>query len=173
LGLAAGIAAIVLLGSRNEPPPGPTVPPPTDEAAAHVNAAAGYAFSYPPAWNLTDDGTTSEVVSPDRTAVVSFGLGAEGDLKEASDRFVGSLRETYPDLEITTTDESQVAGLPALSVIGLATNEADVRVRLEAITIAADRNYAIAVFLAADVTLEEVSTEVEDIVASFTPPGRS
>jgi hypothetical protein len=163
----------VFLGSRDGSPPLRAASPPQGtEAIGHVNAEAGYSFRYPPAWQLTDDGTTSEVVSPDRTAVVSFGLGAEGALAKASDRFVGSLRDTYPDLEVTATEESTVAGLQALSVRGLATNQAGVRVRLEAITIAAaGRNYAIAVFLTADVALEEATAQVEDIAASFTPPG--
>jgi hypothetical protein len=170
--LAAVILLLILLRSRGDESPST---PPASPAAwlLQVNAEAGYSFSHPPSWELTGTGTTSNVTSPDMAAMVSFGLGAAGNLEDASGRFVSSLEGTYPDLVISGTVESEIAGSPANTATAEATNEAGVRIVILAITVAApDRNYAISAFIAADVG-SELTQVVEEIVASFRPPNGS
>lgn len=174
LALAGAIAILVVF--RPEQRGGqPITPSPSqdEEGIGHVNAEAGYSFSYPPSWEPTESGTTSEVTSPGMSAIVSFGLGAAGDLEEASARFLSSLKDTYEDLEITGTLQSEIAGSPATTVTAEATNDAGVRILIQAITVAApDRNYAISAFTAADVESKLLGV-VEEIVASFRPPDAS
>jgi hypothetical protein len=165
---------LVLLRSKEQGvQPIPPSPSQDEEGIGHVNDEAGYSFSYPPSWELKESGTTSEVTSPDMVAIVSFGLGAAGGLEEASGRFVLSLEEGYEDLEIIGTVQSEVAGSPATTVTAEATNDAGIRILIQAITVAApDRNYAISAFTAADVE-SNLSGVVEEIVASFRPPDAS
>jgi hypothetical protein len=174
LALAGGIILLVVLRYEDQGVrPSPSPPSPGQHAIGHVNDEAGYSFTYPPSWDLTDDGTASKVTSPDMAAIVSFGLGAGGGMEEASDRFVSSLEDTYEDLEITGTVQSELAGAPATTVTAEATNDAGIRILIQAITVAApDRNYAISTFTAAGVD-SGLSEAVEEIVASFRPPDGS
>jgi hypothetical protein len=172
--IAAGIALLVVFRPREESSGrSPPSAPPIEDSIEHVNSEGGYAFSYPPSWELTDEGTTSKLTSPDSTAIVSFGLGAEGGLQRASDRFVASLEGAYDDLEISGTDETAVGGHPAITVSGRATNDSGVRILIQAITIAAPSgNYAISAFTAEDVEAAVLSM-VQEVIGSFRPPGAS
>jgi hypothetical protein len=174
LALAGGIALVVLL-RPDEQGAGPTPSPPSQGVGSlgHVNAEAGYSFISPSDWVLSEEGTTSKVTSPDMAAIVSFGLGASGDLEEASARFVSSLEEAYGDLVITGTVQSEIGGSPATAVTAEATNEAGVPILVLAITVAGpDRNYAISAFTAREAG-SELSQVIEEIVASFRPPAGS
>jgi hypothetical protein len=174
LALAGAIALLVVFRPQDQSVrPLPPSPSQDEQGIGHVNAEAGYSFTYPLSWDLTEEETTSKVASPDMAAVVSFGLGADGDLKSASNRFVSSLEDAYADLEVTTTLQTEIAGSPATTVTAEATNDVGIRILIQAITVAApDRNYAISAFTAADVE-SELSGVIEAIVASFRPPAGS
>jgi hypothetical protein len=173
LALAGAIVLLVVFRPQDQSVQPLSPSPSQEQGIGHVNAQAGYSFSYPPSWDLAEEGTTSRVTGPDTAAVVSFGLGAEGALAEASSTFVTSLEDVYADLEITEAIQTEIAGSPATTVTAEATNDAGIRILIQAITVAApDRNYAISVFIAADVE-SELSGVVEGIVASFRPPAGS
>jgi hypothetical protein len=161
------LALIVMLPGQEEPV---TPPPLRFDSTMHVNSQAGYSFRYPPPWSLSERATVSEVVSPSGDIVVSFGLGAEGALRDASDRLVASLLETYEQSELIGRETREVGGHSAMLVSGVGTNDSGIRVRFLAITVAADRvNYAIAVFTAADADPNVVLPIVERVVNSFRP----
>lgn len=174
LALAGAIVLLVVFRPDDQSvQPLPATPSQDEQEIGHVNAEAGYSFNYPPSWELTEEGTTSKVTSPDTAAIVSFGLGADGSLAEASTRFVSSLEDAYEDLEITADVPTEIAGSEANTVTAEATNDAGIRILIQAITVAApDRNYAISSFTAADVG-SELTGVVEEIVASFRPPDGS
>lgn len=149
----------------------PPAASPSPGLLGHTNDEAGYTLDYPASWELAEEVTTSRVASPDGTAIVSFGLGANGSLDDASDRFRASLEDIYEDLEITSTETVQLGGLPGRSIAAEATNEDGVRIHIQAVTVAAsDRNYAISAFTAEDAD-PDVLGLVQQIVESFRAPG--
>lgn len=146
----------------------PTAQNPTAQDARHTNGAAGYSFLHPAGWDVSDRGTVSELVGPDRDVNLSFGLGPEGDLREASSQFAASIAEAYDEVHLQGSRRESIAAHSAIVVGGTAVNQAGVGVRFLAISIGMDgRNYAISVFVADASDPVRVLPVVEDIISSF------
>jgi hypothetical protein len=135
---------------------------------AHANARAGYSFAYPPGWRLREKGSVSRVISPDEEASVSIGLGGKGNLQDVAIRFVGELEDAYRRVALTGFQLTLLDGEPAVSFNGSAVSNRGVAIRFQAISVAGpERNYSLAVFVAADANPREVLPPVQEIVNSF------
>jgi hypothetical protein len=168
----AGLAVIfteLLFGAPPQSAPDPSsAPSPTVVSGRHTNAAAGYSFLQPAGWEVSDSGTFSELRAPDGDVIVSFGLGPEGGLREASDAFSSSIEGAYGEVELHQPQREEIAGHPAIVAGGSALNDAGIAVRFLAITIGIEGEvYAISVFVAEETDPVAVLPTVEDIVASF------
>src|SRR5919106_4699857 len=102
--VSAGLAVVLALflfapPRRSGPPPTPTSPPPTG-SMRHTNATAGYSFLRPAGWEVSERGTVSELTGPDGDVIVSFGLGPDGSLEDASTEFVASVGDAYEDVQL-------------------------------------------------------------------------
>jgi hypothetical protein len=183
--IVLGIAgvAVVLSEALFAPPrpsaprpsaPSPTSPPPSSgpspivQSERHTNAAAGYSFLRPAGWEVSELGTVSELTGPDHDVSVSFGLGPDGGLWDASADLAASIEDTYDGVLLEGPRREDIAGRPAIVVGGRAVNDAGVAVRFLAITMRVeDENYAISVFVADASDPVRVLPSVEDIIASF------
>jgi hypothetical protein len=133
----------------------------------YVNRAQGYGFIYPGTWDIQEAERFTRIQSPDGI-VVSYRLGAAGDLDVGSSRLLESLADAHPDLELIGTRRERIDGARSLLVSGTATDEAGRSVRFLAITIRAEpRNYAISIFVPGQSDPARVLPRIEEIVSSF------
>jgi hypothetical protein len=168
----AGLAVIItqaLFAPPRQPAPLPSnAPSPTVQTGRHTNATAGYSFLRPAGWEVVDSGTASELTSPDHDVIVSFGMGPEGGLPEASAEFTASIEDAYDEVQLHQPRREEIAGRPAIVAGGSAVNDVGVAIRFLAITVAIEGEiYAISVFVADTSDPVRVLPAVEDIVASF------
>lgn len=164
LGAVGAAVGLVLLLTGD----GPQRPSYRFATERHVNREGGYSFWYPPDWDVTDQGTVSEVSSPGGDTTVSFGQGAPGGLGEAQTAFVQQIQGTYRRVRVFGVESEKLGPYPAVSVAGAGTNAEGVRIRFLAITAqAGDGNYSIAVFTAAAVDPADVLPPTEETVNSF------
>lgn len=161
---ALGVGVVVLLT--------PDVPPEDLRFGTrpHRNAAAGYEFLYPDGWRLEEEGTTTTLINPEGDIVISFGVGPAGDLMEASESFVETLRTAYEEVQLTGTETESIGGSRAIVVGGGGVIDRGQRVRFLAITVGAvPRNHVIGVFVPADADPETVLPSVRRVIGSFRP----
>jgi hypothetical protein len=137
----------------------------------HVNDQAGYLFSYPDGWALSESGETSLLVSPDGDVVMSFGVAPSGSLRQAADQVVQDLTTRYADVELVAGQvERTQQGHPSLVVGGRAT-DAGSPVRFLVITIrGSDRNRAITIHFAGETDPLTALPDIQEIVGSFRIP---
>jgi hypothetical protein len=148
--------------------PTPTAPTPTAQSVRYTNAAAGYSFLRPAGWEVSDSGTVSELTGPDQDVTVSFGVGADGGLRESSAHFAASIEHSYADAQLDAPSRESIAGRRAVLIGGSAVNDEGTGLRFLAITLRVDdENYAIAVFVSDTSDPVRVLPAVEEIVASF------
>jgi hypothetical protein len=150
--------------------------------ASHQNTAGGYRFRYPFGWHLSGQGAISEVMSPERDAVVSFGVGGLSgtdraeSLSSSLNKVIDLIGETYSDMKLTDIGSQSIAGNPAVVREGLATNEAGGLVRFSLIVVQdSGRNFVIVTFEPARLVSVEVHSTLMEVVESFVPmaPGDS
>jgi hypothetical protein len=135
---------------------------------AHRNSAAGYEVRHPPRWRVSERGTVSRLISPNRTASVSFGLGPDGGLREASVALVREVERSYRRVRLTGMQLDLIGGAPAVAFTGVARNERGVGLRFQAVTVSGrDRTYQVTVFVAAGHPGIERATGA--IIDSFRP----
>jgi hypothetical protein len=143
-------------------------PEPRLATKSHANARAGYSFGYPPGWKLRERGSVSRVIGPAREASISIGLGGKGDLQDVAVRFVGELEEAYRRVDLIGFQLTLLDGEPAVSFNGSAVSDRGVALRFQAISVAGpERNYSVAVFVAADADPGKVLPPIQEIVNSF------
>jgi hypothetical protein len=135
----------------------------------HVNAQAGYRFSFPDSWELSRSEETARLVSPDGGVVMVFGIAPPGPLEEASRRVVESLTDTYRNAKFVTGGiEGRLGGLRFLTVGGKAAHATGAPVRFLAITIQGpDENQAITVRFTAHSDPLEALPAIRKIIASY------
>ena len=168
----AGLAVLINESLFAPPPQGsprPSVTPsPTVSSGRHTNATAGYSFLRPAGWEVSESGTVSQLTAPDQDVIVSFGLGPDGGLREASTEFTSSIEDAYNEVQLQEPRREEIAGRPAIVAGGSAMNDAEVAVRFLAISVWIEGEiYAISVFVADESDPVRVLPAVEDIVASF------
>lgn len=137
---------------------------------SHENAAGGYAFRHPPGWGIQEQGTTTRLLSRNRSVAVSFGVATARDLNAASEALVAEIRQGYRDVRILATERQMVGGLTAIQVFGTGTNDRDVGVRFVAINIEGPSGrpaFAITAFTAEGADPKTVLPTLNEIVASF------
>lgn len=171
----ASLAGAILLWW---PGPQPAVAPPRSaadpDARLHRNAEAGYEIRSPSDWRVTESGTVTRLASPDRTVVVTVGVGPRGSLGQASDRLVASLRASYADVRLSGTEPEPIFGNRSLVAGGTAINDRGDGVRFLAIAIAApEENYAMTVFIPEAADPFGLLPDLRRIVHSFRPPTRT
>jgi hypothetical protein len=135
----------------------------------HVNQAAGYLFSYPDAWTVSDTGGTARLVPPTGDIVMTFGMAPARGLEAASAELVEEVTRPYTDVELVSSEiERTPQGQPSLVVGGRGTDVTGEAVRFLVITIhGSDDTRAITVrFDPGSDPLESLPV-IREIVASF------
>jgi hypothetical protein len=135
----------------------------------HVNEQAGYLFSYPDAWTVSQSGENTRLLNPKRDIVMMFGMAPSRALEPASDRVVAKVASSYSDVELVTGKvERTPQGQRLLVVGGRATDAAGDAVRFLVITIqGTDQTRAITVRFAAGSDPLDFVPVIREIVASF------
>jgi hypothetical protein len=147
--------------------PAPT-PPPRLATEPHANSRAGYSFSYPPEWRLTEKGSAARIVSPGKEASISFGLGGKGSLRRVASQLVGELQDVYRNVSLTGFQLTLIDDEPAVAFTGSAVSRKDIPLRFQAISVAGEeRNYSVTVFVAAEADPTEVVPPIQEMLDSF------
>jgi hypothetical protein len=144
--------------ATTEEEPAATSPAPTSEAGRpqewtlvrHVNAAAGYSFSYPDSWTLDENGEVTTASSPNGHYVVSFALGPRGPLDQTYESFVALLERSYDDVGVTSRERVAATDGEALLIGGNAVNTSGARVVFRALLLAASSRPTIGAIAATD-----------------------
>jgi hypothetical protein len=141
----------------------------TYATARTQNTVGGYAFSYPPSWGLSREGSTSKVTAPDASVVVSLGRGPTGNLMQASTRLVDQIKGEYRRVTVIGQEGQLVGGVASLAVSGTGRNDTGVSLRFLAISIQGpgDTTFAITAFTVANADANEVVPRISEIVDSF------
>lgn len=144
----------------------PTQDPP--EAAAGFDRyrnRAGYTFDYPEAWNLDEKGTAVEIVSPDASIAMSFGVAPDGDVRNAIGTLLDALESRYEVDAVRGPTGAFVGTSNGVSVSGEGLNDNEVPIEFTAFVVegTAD-NYGITVFSSQDAD----DSDVQAILDSFT-----
>lgn len=169
-GVAVALVFFVFAPFRRSAPPPTRSPSPTIQSMRHTNAAAGYSFLRPVGWEVSERGTVSELTAPGGDVIVSFGLGPDGSLRDASTEFVASVADAYEEVQVQGPEREDIAGRSAIVAGGTAVNQAGVAIRFIAIAFRIEgQNYAISVFVADASDPVRVLPSVEDVIASFEP----
>ena len=146
---------------------------PVDDPVAHVNSVGDYRFIYPAAWVVVEDGSLTRVGSPTGDIVMSFRIGAQGDIATASDRLLSSIldaegNDPRSDQGLIGTTWERIDGSRSLIVSGTTTDAIGRSMRFLAITVqGVPRNYSISVLVPARSDPARVLPTIEAIVSSF------
>ncbi|MBW3595091.1 MAG: hypothetical protein KY391_05885 [Actinobacteria bacterium] len=126
---------------------------------------AGYSFAYPEAWNLDQRGTAVEILAPDASVAMSFGVAPSGDVRTGMGKLLDALEDRYDVQEVRGPSPATVGTTDGVSVMGEAINDDNVRIDFTAFVVdGGSGNYAITVFAAATVDAREIRT----VLDSFT-----
>jgi hypothetical protein len=136
--LALEVAAVPLvpyLRDRYQQPGGVT-PGPSTAPPVHSNEKAGFSFTYPKSWKVTDSGSLSSVTAPNRVATISLALIPKaGSQRSALANLVTTIRSTYPKVTVSKRAPDEVGGAPAVTAAGVAHTDADSRVGFKALAL--------------------------------------
>jgi hypothetical protein len=167
------------LGQDSEPgiahAPAPGLPPLSAQRGpvVHTNLLGGYAFTYPRTWTVEEEGAETELASPDRETVVSFGSGetlqvGDGEGEHPADqdllRSLGSIVQP----SVLGTAWQQVDGRRSVLVSGTADDPVGRSIRFLVIAIPGERpTHAISIVVPAQSSPSQMLPRLERIVASF------
>ena len=131
--------------------------------------SGGYAFSYPPSWDLARSGTASKLVAQDDSVVVSLGQGPRGTVQAAADALVRQIQGSYTDIRVLGSQPQMIGGAQGLVVSGTGKNDAGVGLRFLAIAIQGPngKTFAITTFTLMNANPRKVVPVLNDIVDSF------
>ncbi|MDQ4103562.1 MAG: hypothetical protein M3186_07575 [Actinomycetota bacterium] len=140
----------------------------TINAREVVNAEGRYRFEAPDGWSTTQQGRTTTVTSPDKSTVITIGLGRNGPLPVAGTRLFQQVAGNYRNVEVIPPDAKQVGPRSALVYGGVGNNAQNTRIRFLAITVENEpTNYGITVFTAAGSDPKIVLPSVNRVVDTF------
>ena len=155
------------------PTPRPPPRPAQQGPLVHTNLRGGYAFTYPRAWTVEQEGAETELASPDGETVLSF---ASGDTLQVGDgggehpgdqdllRSLGSIVEP----SVLGTEWQQVAGHRSFLVSGTADDPVGRSIRFLVIAIPGERpTHTISIAVPAHSAPSRMLPRLERIVASF------
>jgi hypothetical protein len=159
--------------ASTEEVPAETAPEPGSDAASeewtlvrHVNAEAGYSFSYPESWRLDESGEVTTVSSPDGRYVVSFALGPRGPLDQTYDSFVALLERSYSEVEVTSRESVTATDGDALLIAGNAVNTSGSQVVFRALLVSASPERPTIGAIAATDSAGSFDERLVDVLAS-------
>ncbi|MGH3788486.1 MAG: hypothetical protein ACRDRG_18505 [Pseudonocardiaceae bacterium] len=133
-----------------------------------VNADGRYRFEAPDGWSTTQQGRNTTVTSPDKSTVITLGLGRSGPLPFAGTLLFQQVAGNYRDVEVIPPDAKQVGPRSALVYGGIGNNAQNTRIRFLAITVENEpTNYGITVFTAAGSDPKIVLPSVNRVVDTF------
>lgn len=136
-------------------------------ARRSINEQGRYTFRHPARWQVSTEGSVSQVVAPGRSSSISFGLGGKGSIESSSELLTDSLRETYERVEVEDTSTDSIGGLRSRVIEGDATTRDGVDLRFIAATVpGSDQHYSIVAFVAADRS-ENITPRIHAVVNSF------
>jgi hypothetical protein len=135
----------------------------------YVNEEAGYLFSYPDTWTVSQSGETTRLLDPKGDIEMMFGTAPSRALERASARVVAEVASSYSNVELVTSDvERTPQGQPSLVVGGKAVDAAGDAVRFLVITIrGTHQTQAITVHFDAESDPVDSLPVIQEIVASF------
>ena len=159
LAIICGVTAWALSGTSS----GSAVDTP-----AVVNTAGKYSFEVPTGWSSTQQGRTTTLTSPDKSTVVTLGVGRVGSLPVAGTLFFQEVAGHYKNVQVIPPEAKDVGSRSALIYGGVGNNDQNTSIRFLAITVQNDpTNYGIAVFTAAASDPAVVLPPVNQVVESF------
>jgi len=124
------------------------------------------AVKVPPNWKSRAEGSVVTVNKKDGRATLSVGLARPGGLLEALEDLRASLRRSYPDLEVTSTEPLLLDGCPARSVAGRARNRHGASLNFESVVVAGPTdNFVLAGFLESD-SEPRLESKLERVIRS-------
>jgi hypothetical protein len=135
----------------------------------YTNEEAGYLFSYPTDWKVSESPTATVLSDPAGRVVISFDTAPPGPLELVSDRVVEELTAAYAGSEIIATDPGQTPqDYPSIVVGGTATDASGVSIRFLVVTIEGpdENNRALSIRFPADTDPDDVGA-VLAVVGSF------
>jgi hypothetical protein len=137
--------------------------------SVHVNADAGYRFSYPDGWDLSSSGTKTAVLSPDGEVMMWFDVAPPGPLSHASERIVEDLTASHDDVRLVSDEVGRTPqGERSLVVGGEATDASGAPTTFLVITIQGNgQNRTILIHFGAESRLLDAAPGIREIVASF------
>jgi hypothetical protein len=146
------------------------VTPDEIETVHFTNARAGYSFDYPKGWQLVEDDTRTTIKHPDSVVLVSFGVGPQGSLAEASDVLVSQIEENTESVQTGSAETQTIAGHESLVVNGTGVNQQGAGLRFLAVTVHVDErtNYSIVLFAAREGDPEQIVAPTQVVLESFT-----
>jgi hypothetical protein len=135
------------------------------------NVKGGYAFSYPPSWDLTRMGSASKLVAPDDTVVVSLGVGPKGGVEGAANALVVQIQGTYHGVRVLGSQPQMIGGAQALAVSGTGKNDVGVGLRFLAIALQGPggKTFAITAFTLMNANPRRILPVLNEIVESVRP----
>lgn len=149
-----------------EPAPEEDLPDPPAGFDSYRNRA-GYAFAYPEAWNLDERRTAVEILAPDASVAISFGVAPGRDVSAAIGELLNAIEGRYDVSEVRGPNSSAVGEDEVVSVSGSAVNDEGVPIDFTAMVIEGPaRNYAITVFGRDDTDQGEIRA-ILDSFATF------
>jgi hypothetical protein len=136
-------------------------------SARYVNEDGGYAFRPPAGWNVTRDGTRTELADPTGDVDMWMDIAADGETDEVLAALLPSLTFTWFLLHTEAPIIRQVGRQPAVSAGG--TGVADgIAIRFLAIVVdGGDRNYTIFVSVPQAQDPVTVTPQIEAALSSF------
>jgi len=163
----------VVTGSPDDAAESPTVEEsPTDEsldAPAGFDSyrnRAGYSFAYPHAWNLDERGSAVEILAPDASVAMSFGVAPEGDVRVGMGELLDAIEARYEVQEVRGPNDATVGTEDGVSVTGSAVNDDGVDLDFTALVIdAGARNFAVTVFAAENADDSEAQAVLDSFIA--------
>jgi hypothetical protein len=134
---------------------------------AYTNRVGGYAFRHPSTWDVTEAGGYAELVSPDGSAVLSFGGSHTTGEPGIVATLPGTLSRSVAEPVIVGTTWERIAGLRSFLVSGTAMDRGS-RIRFLVISIPEGRpTHEISIIVPAGSAPTRMLARVERIVASF------
>jgi hypothetical protein len=135
---------------------------------AYTNRVGGYAFRHPSTWDVTEASGHAELVSPDGSAVLSFGGNHRAGEPGTVATLRGTLSRSVAEPVIVGTTWERIAGLRSFLVSGTAMDRGS-RIRFLVISIPGERpTHEISIIVPAGSAPTRMLPRVERIVASFT-----
>lgn len=123
----------------------------TPEVERVVHRRGGFAVAAPTRMRVTREGRTLQLVTGDRSLVVTVGPGAPGALGRGHRAFLGELRSQYGGVSLIGTERTKIDGRRSVSTAGVGVNSNRVQIRFVIVTVAArPRNFTIAAYTARD-----------------------